>query len=124
MYSFRIAFALSFFCTGVQCGSVFVFSVFRAVHTDRKVSGGERRKRDTTDLATQDEQEQYKKRGKCVRDKPRKITIYLIMMVSCHFFAHTISMYRKLSQRKIDKYPIIDLKFEGLEMMHFSYQVD
>ena len=47
-----------FFCTGVQCGSVFVFSVFRAVHTDRKVSGGERRKRDTTDLATQDEQEQ------------------------------------------------------------------
>ena len=65
MYSFRIAFALSFFCTSVQCGSVFVFSVFRAVHTDRKVSGGERRKRDTTDLATQDEQEQYKeKEGK------------------------------------------------------------
>ena len=59
MYSFRIVFALSFF-TCVQCGSVFVFSVFRAVHTDRKVSGGERRKQDTTDLATQDEQEQYK----------------------------------------------------------------
>ena len=50
--------ALRFFCTGVQCGSVFVFSVFRAVHTDQKVSGGERRKQDTTDLATQDEQEQ------------------------------------------------------------------
>ena len=70
MYSFRIVFALSFFCTGVQCGSVFVFSVFRAVHTDRKVSGGERRKRDTTDLATQDEQEQYKgKRGENVLEK-------------------------------------------------------
>ena len=59
-----------FFCTSVQCGSVFVFSVFRAVHTDRKVSGGERRKRDTTDLATQDEQEQYKgKRGEKVLEK-------------------------------------------------------
>ena len=70
MYSFRIAFALSFFCTSVQCGSVFVFSVFRAVHTDRKVSGGERRERDTTDLATQDEQEQYKgKRGEKVLEK-------------------------------------------------------
>ena len=57
MYFFRILFA-PIFGTGVQCGSVFVFSVFRAVHTDRKVSGGERRKQDTTDLATQDEQEQ------------------------------------------------------------------
>ena len=65
-----VLYLLSFFCTGVQCGSVFVFSVFRAVHTDRKVSGGERRKRDTTDLATQDEQEQYKgKRGEKVLEK-------------------------------------------------------
>ena len=69
-----------FFCTGVQCGSVFVFSVFRAVHTDRKVSGGERRKRDTTDLATQDEQEQYKqKEGKMCWRKA---------MQSHHLFNH------------------------------------
>ena len=58
-----------------------------------------------------------KKRGKCVGEKPSKTIIYSIMMVSCHFFApkmaHTISMNRKLSQRKIDKNPIIDLKFEG-----------
>ena len=51
-----------------------------------------------------------KKRGKCVGEKPRKTTIYSIMMVSCHFFAlkmaHTFSMYRKISQRKINKNPI------------------
>ena len=50
------------------------------------------------------------KEGKCVGEKPRKTTIYSIMMVSCHFFApkmaHTFSMYRKLSQRKINKKPI------------------
>ena len=111
MYSFRIAFALSFFVL-VYNVAVYLYSVYsgRCILIGRCLEVKEGSGIQQIWQHKMSRNSTKKKRGKGVREKPRKTTIYSIMMVSCHFFApkmaHTFSMYRKLSQRKINKNPI------------------